>query len=399
MTQTPKLNRRDLLAGAAGGLAALDVATRPTAAFAQDAAAPKPLPPYAAFKAAEAMIVHSAETIEMKRGFGGMSVVTPSSMVYVRNNVPPPDAAILADRNAWSVSIAGVAKPVQLSVGDLKSLGVETVASVLQCSGNGRSFFENKPSGTKWTVGAAACIVWSGVPVRDVVAACGGVATGMAFMTGTGGETLTAGLDPKTLIVERSVPVKAAETAMLAWEMNGEPISLAHGGPLRLVIPGYHGVNNIKYIKSLAFTAAETDAKIQKSSYRLHPVDVKGAPDQPSMWEMPVKSWITAPLATAKPGRVLVTGVAFGGINEVKSVELSIDGGTTWTKAAFTGPNLGRYAWRPFAVPLDLKPGTYRLVSRATDDAGITQPADFPANGSGYGHNGWRAHGVDVTVA
>ena len=102
---------------------------------------------------------------------------------------------------------------------------------VLQCSGNGRAFFPSKPSGTPWTVGAAGCVVWSGVPVRDVVKALGGVADGMVYMTGTGGEVLPAGLDPKTVIVERSVPLAALEDALLAWEMNGEPVSLAHGGP------------------------------------------------------------------------------------------------------------------------------------------------------------------------
>lgn len=134
-------------------------------------------------------------------------------------------------------------------------MGLETVAMVLQCSGNGRGFFPSKPSGTPWNVGAAGCVVWSGVPVRAVVEALGGMAEGMRYMTGTGGEKLPEGLDPKTIIVERSVPAKAMADALLAWKMNGAPISLAHGGPLRLIVPGYTGVNNIKYIKRLAFTA------------------------------------------------------------------------------------------------------------------------------------------------
>ncbi|MDB5890240.1 MAG: sulfite oxidase [Polaromonas sp.] len=129
---------------------------------------------------------------------------------------------------------------------DLKSMGIETVAMVLQCSGNGRSFFPSKPSGTPWTVGAAGCVVWSGVPVRAVVEALGGLATGRAYMTGTGGQTLPAGIDPKTIMVERSLPVAAMADALLAWELNGAPVSLAHGGPLRLIVPGYTGVNNIK---------------------------------------------------------------------------------------------------------------------------------------------------------
>ena len=107
--------------------------------------------------------------------------------------------------------------------------------------------------------------------MRAVVDALGGVSAGMSYMTGTGGEKLPDGIDPKTIIVERSVPTAAMEDALLAWELNGEPIPLAHGGPLRLIVPGYTGVNNIKYIKELAFTAKESDAKIMAHGYRFTP--------------------------------------------------------------------------------------------------------------------------------
>src|SRR3546814_15339135 len=99
-------------------------------------------------------------------------------------------------------------------------------------------------------------------------------------MTSTGGETLPQGLDPKSVVVERSVPLAARANAILAWEMNGAPVPLAHGGPLRMIVPGYYGINNVKYVKKLAFTAAETDAKIQASGYRVRPVGVKGRAEE-----------------------------------------------------------------------------------------------------------------------
>lgn len=360
----------------------------------------KPLPAYVAWKDAGAMIVHTPTTIETKRTAFGTGVVTPVNQLFIRNNLPAPDASIVADRDAWKLSVEGVRTPRTLTVADLKTLGLEALPMVLQCSGNGRAFFPSKPSGTKWTVGAAGCVIWSGVPVKTVVEALGGVAGAMTYMTGTGGETLPAGLDPRSVIVERSVPIEAMQGAMLAWELNGEPIPLAHGGPLRLIVPGYSGVNNIKYVKRLAFTTVQTDAAIQKTGYRLSPPGEKGDPSQPSVWEMGVKSWVNAPsdAEPVKSGWVQLHGVAMGGTQAVRRIEVSIDGGKTWRDAAFIGPDLGRYAWRQFAMPVRLTPGTYTIMSRATDSQDRVQPESSPENGGGYLNSGWQAHAVRVVV-
>jgi len=320
----------------------------------------------------------------------------------VRNNLPAPDAAILADRDAWQVAISGVKNPRTMTLRELKTLGIETVAMVLQCSGNGRGYFPSKPSGTPWQVGAAGCVMWSGVPVRWVAEALGGVAEGMKFMTGTGGEALPAGVDPKTVIVERSVPASAMADALLAWEMNGVPISLAHGGPVRLVVPGYTGVNSIKYVKQLAFTAKETDARIMSHGYRISPPGAKGDPSQPSVQEMSVKSWINSPAPDSGPlkaGMVQILGVAFGGMNAVAKVEVSLDGGKNWAPARFVGPDLGRFAWRQFALATRLPAGNYELASRATDSAGNVQPEQRFENAGGYNNASWVDHAVKVTVA
>lgn len=403
MQQPPSLPRRRLLAGSAGALAAAGLASFQSQAMAQVAApAAKPLPGYAGFKNADAVIVHSSTTIETKRSAFGTGVVTPTSQLYVRNNLPTPPEAIVADRDAWVVQIDGVKEPRKLSVRELKTMGLETVTMVLQCSGNGRAFFPSKPSGTQWTVGAAGCVVWSGVPVRDVVKALGGVAEGMVYMTGTGGEALPAGLDPKSVLVERSVPLSAMEDALLAWEMNGEPVPLAHGGPLRLIVPGYTGVNNIKYIKQLAFTVKESEAHIMSHGYRISPPGSKGDPSQPSVQEMSVKSWINSPIpedGNQAPGLVQIQGVAFGGMNAVKRVEVSIDGGKSWKQARLVGPDMGKYAWRQFVLQAQLPKGTYQLASRATDVKGNVQPETRGENQSGYNNTSWADHAVTVTVA
>lgn len=405
MNETPtSLPRRHLLAGSAGALAAVGLASWTRGALAQSAApvAAKPLPPYVSWKDPADVIVHSTTTIETKRSAFGTSVITPNDQLYIRNNLPAPDAAIVADRDAWEIEIEGVKNPRKLTVGELKTMGLETTAMVLQCSGNGRGFFPHKPSGTPWTVGAAGCVVWSGVPVRAVAEALGGVSDGNAYLTGTGGEKLPEGIDPKTVIVERSVPAAAMADALLAWEMNGEPISLAHGGPLRLIVPGFTGVNNIKYIKRLAFTTKETDAAIMSHGYRITPLGGKGEPNQPSVQEMSVKSWINSPApddGPLKAGMAQIHGVAFGGLHAVKGVEVSLDGGKTWKAARFVGPDLGKYAWRQFVLQAKLPAGDHVLASRATDAAGNVQPEARLENKSGYNNTSWADHAVKVTVA
>lgn len=340
--------------------------------------------------------------LETRRQAFGTSAVVPYELLFVRNNLPTPDRSIVEDRDAWELAVKGVADPRTLRVGELKTLGVETIATVLQCSGNGRGFFEHETTGSQWLTGAAGCVVWSGVPVRTVAEALGGVIGGARFVTGTGGEVLPEGVDPSQVVVERSIPLeKGMEDALLAWEMNGEPLALIHGGPLRLIVPGYFGANQIKYVKELAFTSEESDAAIMRTGYRIRPIGESGDPSQPTMWEMDVKSWINHPggKGTVQPGQVVIHGVAFAGTRSVRSVELSIDGGRSWLDAPLIGPDLGRYAWRQFALAVTLEAGTHTLASRATDDAGNTQPAERLENHRGYGNTSWRDHSVTVVVA
>jgi sulfite oxidase len=402
MTEDLRIGRRGFLGGGLTAVAAASVGGASEALAQQPA---KPLPAYVGWKDPNAMIIHSDQTLEMKRDLFGSSLITPEDRLFVRNNVKAPPDSIAADRDGWRVEFAGVKQPKTLTVGELKRMGVVTVATVLQCSGNGRKYFmdkltgDQKMSGTPWTVGASGCVIWSGVPLKTVIDSLGGQVAGVKYITGTGGEEIPAGLNPRDLIVERSVPLSNLDTVILAWEMNGKPISVAHGGPLRMIVPGYSGVNNVKYVKTVALTANQTDARIQSANYRYHSITEKPSPDQPAVWEQPVKSWITAPLANQKTGQVQITGLALGGMNALAGVDVSMDGGKTWKKAKFVGPDLGRFAWRLFVLPASLQPGDYTLVSRARDAKGNVQPEDSPLNGSGYGYNGWRGPAVKITVA
>jgi DMSO/TMAO reductase YedYZ molybdopterin-dependent catalytic subunit len=390
-------NRRRFLVTSAGGAAAAGLGSVAPAAFAQG----KPLPPVAAWKDINRLIVHSANGLETRRSAFGDGVLTDNEVLFLRNNLGAPSADIMANADAWRVEIDGVTSPRSVTVGELKTMGLETVPMVLQCSGNGRGFFAHKASGSQWKVGAAGCSLWTGVPMKAVVDALGGVRQGMRYMTSTGGEVIPPGIEPKKVMVERSVPWSVIDRAILAWELNGQPLPLAHGGPLRVIIPGYYGVNNVKYVKRVAFTENETGANIQASGYRVRPIGQKGAPTQSTMWEMNLKSFVTSPAGdeTVRAGVVQIHGVAFSGASAVKAVEVSVDGGATWRTANFSGPLLGPYAWRRFVLPLRLSAGDYAITSRAIAYDGAVQPENRVENERAYAHNGWRDHAVKVKVA
>jgi sulfite dehydrogenase len=405
MASSLRLNRRALLTRSAALLAGAG-ATRAlpqnqASSSPQPAAASKPLPAYVAWKRADALIVHTSSTIETRREAFGTSVITPVEHLYVRNNLAAPDASIMADPDGWTVSVEGVKAPRELALHELRTLGLEVLPMVLQCSGNGRGYFPGKPSGTPWQVGAAGCVIWAGVPLARVIDMLGGAVTGARFITGTGGETLPAGIDPDSVRVERSVPISALPDALLAWELNGAPIPLAHGGPLRLILPGYSGINQIKYLRRLALTAEESRARIMSHGYRIAPPGSKADPSQPSVLQMNVKSWINSPnpaQSQLRRGRVVIQGVAFGGTQAVRRVEVSLDGGERWQRAKLVGPDLGRYAWRQFALEVDLPPGEHLLASRAVDARGSSQPRERMENVSGYNNNSWLDHAVRVQV-
>lgn len=410
-----RMNRGRFLAGAAGaggllvgaglgyaGARALedDEEAAPEAAETGAEATAEELPPD---KAAENFIVHETAplNIETKREVLGAATLTAAPLLFIRQNHPLPDESIVADRDAWTVSVEGVAQPRELTVGELKRIGVAEVAMVLQCSGNGRGYFGHDPSGSPWEVGAAGNVVWTGVPVSALAEELGGPVSAARFVTGTGGEEIPADVPEREAVVERSVPLEKAMTdAILAWEMNGEPVPLSHGGPLRLIVPGYFGINSVKFLKKLAFTERESDADIMVSSYRIRPIGEESDPSQPTCWEHNVKSYITSPThgADIPAGRVRVVGVAFSG-REVRRVEVSTDGGESWNRAAFYGPDLGSFAWRRFTYVFDAEPGSYTIASRATDAAGNTQPEPRLENEAGYAHNGWRDPAVTVEVS
>jgi len=362
-------------------------------------------------KLASRFLVHNERpwALETARSSFSIGPITPRANFFVRNNLPMPDPTVLDDPDSWTFNVKGVAREGLVTLAELRRLPTVTMASVIQCSGNGRAFFPHDPSGSPWGVGAAGCALWTGVEVQALIEARGGVRGEPTFLTAAGGDGLPPGVPREQVVVERSVPLaKGLKDCFLAWEMNGAPIDLVHGGPLRLIVPGYFGVNNVKWVQSLDLSQRESSARIQVSGYRVRQIGEQGAASHPSMWRMPVKSWINGPGADGEAiqaGRLVLHGYALSGERGVDRVEVAAlpanyQAGVPldWQPAHFLGPDLGPNAWRAFAFEQEVPAGVHRFVSRAYDVFGEVQPEMRQDNHRGYGHNGWFDHALSLTA-
>ena len=332
---------------------------------------------------------------------------TPVAHFFVRNNGMLPRPA--EDPEGWSFVVDGeVERPLRLTLAELKSrFPHKTYRMVLECGGNGRSFFEPKAEGNPWTNGGAGCAEWTGVSLGDVLREAGLKET--ALFTGHFGADPDKHGSHEHQAMSRGVPIAKAleEHTLLVWAMNGEPLPFLHGGPLRLIVPGWPGSLSQKWLTRIWIRDREHDGPgMTGLSYRLpvHPLppgsDGKGVALR-ILESMPVRSIVSAPADGAHypegTRAIHIRGAAWAGDDGVARVEVTLDGGATWTEAAMTPPR-NRYDWVRWQVRLPLPgDGPYEIFARATDSQGRAQP--FHAanwNPNGYGCN--VMHRVRVTV-
>jgi len=369
---------------------------------------------------------------------------------YIRNHYPTPDI----DESEWTVSLTGlVDEEVDLSMEEIKhSFATDSITHTMQCSGNGRSFFEPQVGGNQWHFGAVGNTVWTGTPVSDILEYYGAETSEEYFLTVMGGEH-PEGED----VFTRSIPMeKVMDDVLLAYNMNGSPVSPDHGFPVRLLVPGWFGCNNVKWANRMHVMESmvigneweeegapedgqRTYTHWQQYSYRVVPEEDDGAThyedipvydtrdqmertdeiDNAYMYDQVEKSLIGYPgegqtVSPSPAGTIEVIGVAWAGDDAVETVEVSTDGGDSWGEGEFFGPVDGASGWRQFRyVWEDPSAGEHVLVSRATDERGYTQPAtisapddqlrgvendQYPWNQGGYGANASMPHAVSCTV-
>jgi sulfite oxidase len=329
--------------------------------------------------------------------------VTPAEAFYVRCHGEVPNV----DPRSYRLEVSGlVGGPLRLSLEEIRALPKAEAAATLYCAGNRRAELtevEPIPGKVAWGVGAAGNARWGGVLLRDVLELAG-IGEGARHVAFTGldrdVESGTAAPFGGSVPIERAV----ADGTLLAYEMNGHPLAPEHGFPLRAVVGGYVGARSVKWLSGITLQAEPSDNYYQAVEYKLFPPHVTAEDVDRSggemLGEIPLNCVILTPEngETVVRGHLPVRGYALaGGERVVVRVEVSADGGGSWTEASLLGDG-GPGTWRFWEATLGLSPGSHRIVARAFDSGGGTQPASVGEvwNFLGYANNAW--HGVEVEV-
>jgi DMSO/TMAO reductase YedYZ molybdopterin-dependent catalytic subunit len=315
--------------------------------------------------------------------------VTPTALHYVRSNfVLPIHDGIL--------EVAGaVENPVTLTLDDLHAMpSVERVVT-LECAGNGRLRQTPLPAGEPWGSLAVSTASWRGALLHEVLkqAAPAPNAVDVKFEGADHGRYLQYG----DLTFIRSLAVAQATDPsaeiLIAYEMNGEPLTPDHGAPFRLIVPHWYGVASVKWLKRIEVTTEPFQGEFEARHYMYEWPD---RPHEP-VTTMQVRALITdpAPAATIPAGRYSVSGKAWSGTPPVTEVHVSLTGEGDWHVARLEPPK-GPYQWQAWSYDWQATPGRHTLRARATDAAGNVQPDVSPWNRLGYGNNAVEVIYVDV---
>lgn len=314
--------------------------------------------------------------------------ITPVERFYLRNHFDLPTV----DVAKWRLNVRGlVEKPLALSLADLERMPHVTVEAVLQCAGNGRALFTPHVPGVQWRYGAMGNAEWTGVRFKDVLALAG-PNKDAAFVQLQGAERPTMSTTPQFI---RAIPLPKAlhPDTLLALKMNGKPLASNRGRPARLVVPGWVGDDWVRALVDVEIRADEPKAFYYDPAYRF-PVTPgePGAPIPADQMKPMTKVNVKSLLGSLEDGQRLgprvhqLAGVAFSGEAGIDRVELSFDGGKSWTPARLDGLSTP-YGFRVFRHTWKAEPGSYDIACRATDSAGATQPEAPVWNPGGYLHN------------
>ena len=303
--------------------------------------------------------------------------LTPTGLHYllIHFDIPAIDAS------SWRLQIGDAV----FTLSELQARERMTLPVTLECAGNGRALLEGERAASQpWLVEAVGTAEWTGTPLTPLLRETG-LAEGAAEIVFTGADRgVQGGVEH---VYERALSLDDAmrDEVLLAYEMNGEPLPAQHGFPLRLVVPGWYGMTHVKWLQRIAAVPEPFAGWQQAEAYLIDDVPVQRMLPRSLLVPPGIPDFLTRE-RFADPGRQMVTGRAWSGHGEITRVEVSDDGGTTWTDAQLDPP-LGEFAWRGWRLDWDATPGEHELCCRATDSAGNSQPLTATWNHGGYCNN------------
>jgi DMSO/TMAO reductase YedYZ molybdopterin-dependent catalytic subunit len=306
---------------------------------------------------------------------------TPNDRFYVRNHFAVPEI----DFKDWRLRIEGaVERPIELGIDELRKMPARKVTALLECSGNGRIRLKPPQLGIRWDKGAVGNAEWTGVPLSEVLKRAGVRSDAVeVILEGADRGQLDAPLtkSPGEISFARSLPMSKAKQpeVLLAYQMNGQDLPVAHGRPVRVVVPGWYGMASVKWLTRIVVSQQPFRGYFQALSYTVWKRRA-GIAEIAPVEDIQVKTQIARPTrdeVVATNSRYRIFGAAWTGEGHIAKVEVSTDGGKGWSPARLLGERV-RYAWRlwehPWATPT--KAGRHILMSRATDDRGNVQPME-----------------------
>jgi DMSO/TMAO reductase YedYZ molybdopterin-dependent catalytic subunit len=343
----------------------------------------------------QGLLVHRAHPLNCETPIPALvgGVAMPNARFYVRNHFQIP----ALDASAWRLDVGGlVERPLKLGLRDITAMPSRTLTVTLECAGNGRRWLDPPVEGEQWRLGAVSTAEWTGVPLAQVLDRAGikPAARELVFRGADGGAVGGHGV----IAFERSLTLEAAREgeALLAHGMNGEPLPVRHGYPLRLIVPGWYGVASVKWLTRIEAVPAAFDGYFQADRYWYETHREGTTVREPASLQR-VRALIAEPGSGDEVARgdVAIRGVAWSGAGPIARVDVSVDGGPWQPARQVGGRRRHSWQWWEFLTRLD-RPGPVSFRARATDLAGRTQPETPEWNRYGYGNNATQQVSVVV---
>ena len=343
------------------------------------------------------MVMHRAHPLNCETSIQALvgGVVMPNARFYMRNNFGMPNL----DAATFRLAISGLVERSQsFTIRDLQNMRSKSQVVTLECAGNGRALFDPPTEGEQWGVGAVSTAEWTGVPLVEILDRAG-VRQDVKDVLFRGADGGAVEGRSESMRFERSLRIDDARDSdvLLAYAMNGDPLPVEHGYPLRLIVPRWYAVASVKWLTEIELIDRMFTGHYQGSKYR-YEWEREGRIVSEPVTLQRVRALITepSPHTEVRAGELAIRGVAWSGAAPIARVEISVNGGD-WQEARLVSER-NRYSWQSWELITRVEQsGDLILRARATDLAGRTQPERAEWNRLGYGNNAIQAVPIRVS--